>query len=86
VEDFKADLRRQMREIDIATGAAADACLPGLLRRLKHHETRLAQARLPFLGLYRRWRIRRLSLAIAEARWHVEQGRLARLGGLAARR
>jgi hypothetical protein len=86
VEDFKADLRRQMREIDIATGAAADACLPGLLRRLKHHETRIAHSGLPLLKLYRTWRIHRLSAAVAEARWHVEQGRLARMGGLAGRR
>ena len=84
MEDFKADLRRQMREIDIATGAAASACIPGLIRRLKHHQTRLPG--LPFLAAYRRWRIHRLSLAIAEAQWHVEQGRLARMGGLAARR
>ncbi|KAB1074027.1 hypothetical protein [Methylobacterium planeticum] len=86
MEDFKADLRRQMREIDIATGAAADACLPGLLRRLKHHEACRGKPGLPILRLYRTWRIRRLSAAIAEARWHVEQGRLARMGGLAGRR
>ena len=86
MEDFKADLRRQIREIDIATGAAADACLPGLLRRLKHHETRRAKPGLPLLNLYRAWRIHRLSAAVAEARWHVEQGQLARMGSLAGRR
>ncbi|MEA1830889.1 hypothetical protein U8607_02230 [Methylobacterium durans] len=84
MEDYKADLYRQLRLIEIATGEAAGACLPDLLARLQHHRSR--PARNPLLALYRRWRIRRLARAIDEARWHVEQGRLARMGGLAGRR
>ncbi|WP_375463272.1 hypothetical protein [uncultured Methylobacterium sp.] len=84
MEDYKADLRHRLREMEVATGDAAAACLPGLLARLRHHEARVSGNRL--LGLYRRWRIRRLAHAVGEARWHVEQGRLARMGGLAGRR
>ncbi|MGU3539320.1 hypothetical protein [Methylobacterium sp. A54F] len=82
MDDWKADLHRQLRAIDIATGEAAGACLPDLLGRLRRYEAR--PARNPLLALYRRWRIRRLSLAVAEARWHVEQGRLARRSWIAS--
>lgn len=68
----------------VATGDAAAACLPGLLARLRRHEARMPGHVL--LAPYRRWRVRRLAIAVDEARWHVEQGRLARMGGLAGRR
>lgn len=84
MEDYKAGLRHRLREMEVATGDAAAACLPGLLARLRHHEARVPGNRL--IGLYRRWRIRHLAEAVGEARWHVEQGRLARMGGLAGRR
>ncbi|MFD0937801.1 hypothetical protein ACFQ12_21790 [Methylobacterium trifolii] len=73
-----------MREIAVATGEAAGACLPGLLARLHHHRSRLPGSRL--LAPYRRWRVRHLARAVDEARLHVEEGRLARLGGLDGRR
>lgn len=80
MDDWKAGLRAEMRAIDIATGDAASAQLPDLLRRLSHHQAGLGGN--PILSLYRRWRIRRLARAVADARWHAEQGRLARRGGL----
>lgn len=83
MEDWKAGFRAELRAIEIATGDAASAQLPGLLRRLRRHEAGLDGN--PILSLYRRWRIRRLSRAVADARWHVEQGRVARRGGLEAR-
>ncbi|GJD47541.1 hypothetical protein OPKNFCMD_0249 [Methylobacterium crusticola] len=85
MEDYRAELRRQVRLGDIATGEAAGACLPGLLRRLAHHERRVAKGPR-FLRLYHLWRRRRLRLQVADARWHVEQGRAARMGDLAGRR
>jgi hypothetical protein len=85
VEDYRAELRRQVRLGDIATGEAAGACLPGLLRRLSHHEVRAGTApRL--LRLYHLWRRNSLRRQVADARWHVEQGRAARMGELASRR
>ena len=84
MDDYKADLRRTLRAMEIATGEAAAACLPGLLARLRHHEARLSGNRM--IAPYRRWRIRRLVLAVDDACRHVEQGRLARMGGLAGRR
>lgn len=80
MDDWKAGLRAEMRAIDIATGDAASAQLPDLLRRLSRHQAGLG--RNPVLSLYRQWRIRSLARAVADARWHVEQGRRARLGGL----
>ena len=85
MEDYRAELLRQVRLGDIATGEAAGACLPGLLRRLTHHETRAGTAALPW-RLYHRWRRDSLRRQVADARWHVEQGRAARRGDLAARR
>jgi len=85
VEDYRAELRRQVRLGDIATGEAAGACLPGLLRRLAHHEARAGAAPHPF-RLYHLWRRNSLRRQVADARWHVEQGRAARLGELASRR
>lgn len=82
--DHKAELRATLRAMEIATGEAAASCLPGLLARLHRHEARLSGNRM--IGPWRRWRIRRLAMAVAEARWHVERGRLARMGGLSARR
>ncbi|CAA2160941.1 MULTISPECIES: hypothetical protein [Methylobacterium] len=84
MEDWKAGLRAELRAIEIATADAAASVLPDLLRRLRHHQAGLGGPAL--LTLYRRWRIRRLSRAVADARWQVEQGRLARLGGLDPRR
>jgi hypothetical protein len=78
MEDWKAGLRAEVRAIEIATADAASAQLPGLLRSLRRHQARLRGNLL--VSLYRRWRIRRLARAVDEARWHVEQGRLARLG------
>ncbi|KOX60431.1 hypothetical protein ADL19_02270 [Streptomyces purpurogeneiscleroticus] len=83
MDDWKAGLRAELRAIDIATGDAASAQLPDLLRRLSRHQARLG--RNPVLSLYRQWRIRSLARAVADARWHVEQGRRARLGGLDSR-
>jgi hypothetical protein len=83
MEDWKAGLRAEMRAIAIATGDAAAAQLPDLLRRLNRHQAGLGGN--PVVTLYRRWRIRSLARAIAEARWHAEQGRAARLGGLEPR-
>ena len=82
--DHKAELRETLRKMEVATGEAAAACLPRLLARLRHHETRLPGH--PLIRPWRRWRIRRLADAVEEARWHVEQGRLARMGGLSGRR
>lgn len=84
MEDYKAELRERLRTMEVATGEAAAACLPGLLARLRHHEARLPGH--PLVGPWRRWRIRHLVRAVDEARWHVEQGRLARMGGLSGRR
>jgi hypothetical protein len=84
MEDWKAGLRAELRAIEIATGDAASARLPGLLHRLQHHQAKLRGN--PILVLYRRWRIRSLARAVADARWHAEQGRMARLGGLDPRR
>lgn len=84
MEDWKAGFRAELRAITIATGDAASAQLPGLLRRLRRHQVGLGGN--PILGLYRRWRIRRLARAVADARWHAELGRMARLGGLDPRR
>lgn len=83
-EDFRAELRRQVRAGDIATGEAASACLPGLLRRLAHHERQATRA-VPLLRLYHRWRRHRLRLQVADARWHIAQGRAARMGDLIGR-
>jgi hypothetical protein len=85
VEDYRAELLRQVRLGDIATGEAAGACLPGLLRRLRHHEARAGAAPL-FLRPYHLWRRNSLRRQVADARWHVEQGRAARMGDLASRR
>jgi hypothetical protein len=85
VEDYRAELLRQVRLGDIATGEAAAACLPGLLRRLARHEA--GSGRGPFLlRLFHRWRRTSLRRQVAEARWHVEQGREAQMNGLAGRR
>ncbi|KNY23116.1 hypothetical protein [Methylobacterium sp. ARG-1] len=84
MEDWKAGLRAELRAIEIATADAAASVLPDLLRRLHYHQAGRGGPAL--LRLYRRWRIRRLSRAVADARWQVEQGRLARLGGLDPRR
>lgn len=84
MEDWKSGLRAELRAIEIATGDAASAQLPGLLRRLQRHQAGLGGN--PIFGLYRRWRIRSLARAVADARWHAEQGRMARLGGLDPRR
>ncbi|TXM70551.1 hypothetical protein [Methylobacterium sp. WL120] len=81
--DHKAELRETLRQMEIATGEAAASCLPGLLARLRRHEAGLPGH--PLIRPWRRWRIRRLAGAVAEARWHVEQGRRARLGGLSGR-
>ncbi|MHB2209096.1 hypothetical protein [Methylobacterium sp. CM6257] len=83
MEDWKAGFRAELRAIEIATGEAASAQLPGLLRRLHRHQAGLGGN--PVLSLYRRWRIRCLTRRVADARWHAEQGRLARLGGLEPR-
>ncbi|WP_457104949.1 hypothetical protein [Methylobacterium sp. P5_C11] len=83
MEDWKAGFRAELRAIAIATGDAASAQLPDLLRRLQRHQAGLGGH--PVLTLYRRWRIRRLARAVADARWHAEQGRLARRGGLDVR-
>ena len=80
MEDWKAGFRAELRAIEIATGEAAASQLPELLRRLRRHEAGLAGN--PILVLYRRWRIRSLTRAVADARWHAEQGRAARFGGL----
>lgn len=80
MEDWKAGFRAELRAIEIATGEAAAAQLPALLRRLHRHQARLGGNSM--LALYRRWRIHRLARAVADARWHAEQGRAARLGGL----
>lgn len=85
MEDYRAELLRQVRLGDIATGEAAGACLPGLLRRLKHHEARAGTVPQP-LRLYHLWRRNSLRRQVADARWHVEQGRVARMGDLASRR
>jgi hypothetical protein len=84
MEDWKAGFRAELRAIEIATAGAAASVLPDLLRRLHRHQAGLDGPAL--LTLYRRWRIRRLSRAVADARWQMEQGRLARLGGLDPRR
>ncbi len=84
MEDWKAGFRAEVRAIEIATGDAAAAQLPELLRRLRRHQAGLGGN--PILALYRRWRIRILARAVADARWHAEQGRAARLGGLDPRR
>jgi hypothetical protein len=84
MEDWKAGFRAELRAMEIATGDAASAQLPGLLQRLRRHQAGLGGH--PILALYRRWRIRRLTRAVADARWHAEQGRLARGGGLDPRR
>ena len=83
MEDWKAGLRAELRAIEIATADAAAAQLPDLLRRLRRHQARLSQNRL--LAPYRRWRIRHLARVVEDARWQVEQGRLARMGGLETR-
>ena len=80
MEDWKAGLRAELRAMEIATGEAASAQLPDLLRRLRRHQAGLDGN--PILALYRRWRIRRLGRAVADARWHMEQARAARLRGL----
>ena len=80
MEDWKAGFRAELRASEIATGDAAAAQLPDLLRRLRRHQDELG--RNPILWPYRRWRIRCLARAVAEARWHAEMGRVARLGGL----
>lgn len=80
MDDWKAGFEAELRAMAIANGDAASAQLPDLLRRLSRHQAGLGGN--PVLSLYRRWRIRRLGQAVAEARWHAEQGRLARLGGL----
>jgi hypothetical protein len=85
VEDHRAELLRQVRAGDIATGEAAGACLPGLLRRLARHE-RGAERGPALLRLYHRWRRSSLRRQVADARWHVEQGRAAKLGDLLGRR
>ncbi|ACA17440.1 hypothetical protein M446_3029 [Methylobacterium sp. 4-46] len=85
MEDYRAELLRQVRAGDIATGEAASACLPGLLRRLDRHERGVAR-NIPVLSLYHRWRRHRLRLQVADARWHIEQGRAARMGELLGRR
>lgn len=80
MEDWKAEFRAELRAIEIATAEAAAAQLPDLLRRLRRH-----QAGLPanmVMAPFRRWRIRHLARAVADARWQMEQGRLARMGGL----
>lgn len=81
--DHKAELRETLRRMEIATGEAAASCLPGLVARLRRHEARLPGH--PLIRPWRRWRIHRLAVAVAEARWHVEQGRIARMGGLSGR-
>ena len=80
MEDWKAGFRAELRAIEIATADAAAAQLPDLLRRLGRH--RAALGGHPVLAVYRRWRIRRLARAVADVRRQVEQGRLARMGGL----
>lgn len=80
MQDWKAEFRAELRAIEIATADAASALLPDLLRRLRRHEAGLGGS--GYLSPYRRWRIRRLTRAVADARWQVEQGRLARMGGL----
>lgn len=80
MEDWKAGLRAELRAIAIANGDAAAAHLPSLLRQLQGHKAALGGN--PILALYRRWRIRSLSRAVADARWQAEQGRVARRGGL----
>ncbi len=84
MDDWKAGFRAELRAIEIATGDAASAQLPSLLRRLQRHQDGLGGNRI--LGLYHRWRIRSLARAVADARWHAELGRMARLGGLDPRR
>ena len=80
MEDWKAGFRAELRAIEIATGEAAASKLPDLLRRLRRHEAGLRGN--PIVALYRRWRIRSLARAVADARWHAEQARAARFGGL----
>lgn len=79
-ESWKAGLHAELRAIEIATAEAAAAQLPGLLERLRRHRAGLGRNRV--LSAYRRWRIGRLARAVADARWQIERGRLARLGGL----
>ncbi|GJE12820.1 MULTISPECIES: hypothetical protein [Methylobacterium] len=83
MDDWKAGFRAELRAIEIATGEAAASQLPDLLRRLHRHQAGLGGN--PLVTLYRRWRIRSLARAVADARWHAEQGRAARLGGLEPR-
>ncbi|MFE1598433.1 hypothetical protein [Methylobacterium sp. ID0610] len=85
MEDHRAALMRQVRAIDIATGEAASACLPALLKRLARHERGIARG-VPLLTLYHRWQHRRLCRAVDDARWHIAQGQAARTGGLLGRR
>ena len=80
MEDWKAGLRAELRAIEIATADAAAAQLPDLLGRLRRHQAGLDGN--PLLAAYRRWRIRHLARAVADARWQIEQGRRARMGGL----
>lgn len=80
MEDWKAGFRAELRAIEIATGEAAAAQLPDLTRRLRRHQA--GRGGGPLLALYRRWCVRRLASAVAEARWQVEQGRIARMNGL----
>jgi len=65
MEDWKAGFRAELRAIAIATGEAASAQIPGLLRRLHRHQAGLGGN--PILGLYHRWRIRSLARAVADA-------------------
>ncbi|MGY2047552.1 hypothetical protein [Methylobacterium sp. JK268] len=85
MEDHRAELLRQVRAGDIATGQAASACLPGLLRRLARHEKGVASG-LPVVALYHRWRCHSLRRQVADARWHIDQGRAAQMGELLGRR
>lgn len=86
MEDFRAPLLRQLREADLATGEAAQGFLPGFLRRLRHHEQRLAAARNPLTRRYHRWRREHWRRLVEEAREHIEAARLIRAGGLEPRR
>ena len=83
MDDWKAGMRAEVRAIEIATGEAAASQLPDLLRRLHRHQAGLGGN--PIMALYRRWRIRSLARAVADARWHAELGRATRLGGLEPR-
>lgn len=80
MEDWRAGFRAELRLIEIATAEAAAAQLPDLMRRLKRHQA--GRGGGPVLALYRRWRVQHLAAAVAEARWQIEQGRIARMNGL----